>query len=172
MKLAVQTCYKKSLFKLSVTGPTTAMKITISSIITLIWTASEIHCSKQPRLKWQPLQRCHLFLGCLLQWISDDPRYYNRSMCPDPYMDSMLNWKKTCVRTGWCEIPLKMHITILTQCDRIHGMSWSRFQSVWNIGGHGDLLWNSKGIQMRNTLRLKIRIFDLDGLRCFESKNF
>ena len=30
----------------------------------------------------------------------------------------------------------------------------------------------SKGIQMRNTLRLKIRIFDLDGLRCFESKNF
>ena len=34
------------------------------------------------------------------------------------------------------------------------------------------LLWNSKGIQMRNTLRLKIRIFDLDGLRCFESKNF
>ena len=30
----------------------------------------------------------------------------------------------------------------------------------------------SKGIQMRNTLRLKIRIFDLDGLRCFESKTF
>ena len=29
-----------------------------------------------------------------------------------------------------------------------------------------------KGIQMRNTLRLKIRIFDLDGLTGFESKNF
>ena len=32
------------------------------------------------------------------------------------------------------------------------------------------IISDSNGIQMRNRLRLKIRIFDLEGLRCFESK--
>ena len=49
---------------------------------------------------------------------------------------------------------------------------WTPFGNCWLISYVHYKALISKGIQTRNTLRLKIRIFDLDGLRCFESKNF
>ena len=57
---------------------------------TLIWIASEIHCSKQPRKSDNPLQRCHLFWVGYNSGVSDDPHYYSRSMCRPPKIEMLV----------------------------------------------------------------------------------